>query len=245
MASGNPVGSSAGSAESAPSRLTFAQSFNSIGVFLMVYGGAAFLLGDSKPIDPETSTEAQIQAYRVAKGASIGQAYMWLGVLMLAIAALFWTFRSALDHAKAEDVKVAGTWGLLTHNRRVQFGALCIFTFVGVGVAIGSNLIAYLGQDSVMGLGLEAAGKLVTIYWLGALIGRLLGGFIHWAPQVVVQIVGGLLREPVGQRVLRCASLDDVLIWGVLALIWLAGCGFAADWSGCTIWSEPSLPGWR
>lgn len=174
----NPVITTLGPPETAHSRLTFAQAFNSIGVFLMVYGGAAFLLGDSKPIDAETATEAQIQAYRVAEGASIGQAYMWLGVLMLAIAALFWAFRSALDHAKAEDVKLEGTWGLFLHNRRVQLGALCIFTYVGAEVAIGSNLIAYLGDQSVMGLGLEAAGKLVAMYWLGALVGRLLGGFV-------------------------------------------------------------------
>jgi FHS family L-fucose permease-like MFS transporter len=174
----NPVITTLGPVETSHSRLTFAQAFNSIGVFLMVYGGAAFLLGDSKPIDPETSTEAQIQAYRVAEGASIGTAYMWLGVLMLAIAALFWTFRSALDHAKTEEVKLEGTLGLLQHNRRVQWGALCIFTYVGAEVAIGSNLMAYLGDQSVMGLGLEAAGKLVAMYWLGALAGRLLGGFV-------------------------------------------------------------------
>ncbi len=83
-----------------------------------------------------------------------------------------------------------------------------------------------------------------------------------------------ILRAPLGQRVLRYASLDDVAIWGVLALIlldwtrvgrqggflllfalaavairwlmarvseadrwyigliWLAACGFAADWAG-------------
>ena len=83
-----------------------------------------------------------------------------------------------------------------------------------------------------------------------------------------------VLREPLGQRVLRYASLDDIAIWGVLALIlldwdrvgrqmgfltafcvatgairrvmmripandrwyvsliWLATCGFAADWAG-------------
>ena len=83
-----------------------------------------------------------------------------------------------------------------------------------------------------------------------------------------------ILRRPLGQRTLRYASLDDVAIWGVLALIlldwervgrqiaflllfglatllvrrllaavaerdrwylalvWLAACGFAADWSG-------------
>ncbi|MDE2043280.1 MAG: cation:proton antiporter, partial [Alphaproteobacteria bacterium] len=83
-----------------------------------------------------------------------------------------------------------------------------------------------------------------------------------------------ILRIPFGQRILRYASLDDVAIWGVLALIlldwpraerqvgfligfaiaayamrklmprlpprdrwyvsliWLAGCGYIADWSG-------------
>lgn len=83
-----------------------------------------------------------------------------------------------------------------------------------------------------------------------------------------------ILRKPLGRRILRYASLDDVAIWGVLAvilldwdrvgrqlaflaafaiaaivvrklmqripqrdrwyasLIWLAGCGFGADWSG-------------
>ncbi len=83
-----------------------------------------------------------------------------------------------------------------------------------------------------------------------------------------------ILRQPIGQRILRYASLDDIAIWGVLALIlldwtrigrqagflvafalcsygfrklmkaipesdrwylgfvWLAMCGFAADWAG-------------
>ena len=84
----------------------------------------------------------------------------------------------------------------------------------------------------------------------------------------------GVLRQPIGQRILRYASLDDIAIWGVLALIlldwervgrqggflvafvvaayafrrlmlriperdrwyvgliWLAACGFGADWAG-------------
>ncbi|MBA3941390.1 MAG: glucose/galactose MFS transporter, partial [Sphingopyxis sp.] len=43
----NPVITTLGPIETSSSRLTFAQAFNSIGVFLMVYGGATFLLGDS------------------------------------------------------------------------------------------------------------------------------------------------------------------------------------------------------
>lgn len=174
----NPIITTLGPVETSHSRLTFAQAFNSIGVFLMVYGGAAFLLGNSQPLDPQNASEAQIQAYRVAEGASIGQAYTWLAIIMLAMAALFWMFRAAIDQSKAKGVKLEGTLGLFLHNRRVQLGALCIFTYVGAEVAIGSNLIAYLGEQSVMGLGLEAAGKLVAMYWLGALVGRLLGGVI-------------------------------------------------------------------
>ncbi|WP_296679613.1 sugar MFS transporter [Novosphingobium sp.] len=174
----NPVITTLGPTETSHSRLTFAQAFNSIGVTLMVYGGAKVLLGDAKPIDAATATADQMQAYRVEQGASIGHAYMWLAIAMLAIAALFWAFRSALDGAKAEQTKVAGTMDLLMTNRRVQLGALCIFTYVGAEVAIGSNMIAYLGEQSVMGLGLEAAGKLVAFYWGGAMIGRLVGGFV-------------------------------------------------------------------
>src|SRR3546814_13268384 len=108
---------------------------------------------------------------------------MWLGVLMLVIAAVFWMYRSAIDHAKTDAVKLEGTWGLLTHNRRVQFGALCIFVYVGAEVAIGSNLIAYLAAPSVVGWGLTAAGKRVAMYWLGARVGGGLGGFILRRPQ--------------------------------------------------------------
>lgn len=174
----NPVITTLGPVETSHSRLTFAQAFNSIGVFLMVYGGATVLLGNEKPFDTAAASAEQLQAYRVEQGAAIGHAYMWLAVVMIAIAILFWLFRSALDHAKADNAQVAGTLDLLRTNRRVQLGALGIFTYVGAEVAIGSNLIAYLGDKSVMGLGLEAAGKLVAYYWLGALIGRLAGGFI-------------------------------------------------------------------
>src|SRR3546814_10997333 len=104
----NPVSTTWGPVETSHSRLTCAQAFNSIGVFLMFYGGAAFLLGDEQPIDAETASEAQIQAYRVAEGASIGTAYMWLGVLMLVIAAVFWMYRSAIDHAKRSAERRVG-----------------------------------------------------------------------------------------------------------------------------------------
>jgi FHS family L-fucose permease-like MFS transporter len=174
----NPVTIALGPKETSHSRLTFAQLFNSIGVFLMVYGGAELMLGKESGVDPSTLSGAALQAHRVTESAVIGHAYMWLAAAMAAIAGLFWFWRSALDKAEAVDVKVGGTLALFLNNARVRFGALCIFTYVGAEVAIGSNLIAYLTDDGVMGITAVEAGRMLALYWGGAMVGRFFGGFV-------------------------------------------------------------------
>ncbi len=213
----NPIITTLGPPETAHSRLTFAQAFNSIGVFLMVYGGATVLLGGETHFDAASATPEAIKAYQVEQGASIGTAYFWLAVVMLGIAAVFWAFRRSLDHAKAEKAQVAGTLDLLKTNRRVQLGALGIFTYVGAEVAIGSNLIAYLGDQRTMGLGLEAAGKLVAWYWLGALLGRLAGGVILrlFRPgRVLTTFAAGAI----GLIVLSAISTGALAGWALVAV---------------------------
>jgi MFS transporter, FHS family, L-fucose permease len=174
----NPIIVSLGDPSKASSRLTFAQSFNSVGVFLMIYGGAQLLLGETSTIDPATLSGQALQDYRISESTVVGHAYAGLAIAMTLIALLFWLFRSALDGQKVEETKIEGTWELLMSNPRLQFGALCIFTYVGAEVAIGSNIIEYLGQGNVMGIDDKAAGALLALYWGGAMVGRLVGGFI-------------------------------------------------------------------
>jgi MFS transporter, FHS family, L-fucose permease len=173
----NPVTLLLGSPATAHSRLTFAQLFNSIGVFLMVYGGAALMLGESSTVDPKTLSGAALDAYRLSESTVIGHAYIGLAIAMTLVAALFWFWRGALDSQQADDVKLEGTFALLKRPR-LAFGALCIFTYVGAEVAIGSNLVTYLGEGRVMGLDAKDAGRLLALYWGGALVGRLFGAFL-------------------------------------------------------------------
>ncbi len=173
----NPLILQLGPAATAHSRLTFAQLFNSIGVFVMVYGGAELILGDSSAIDPATLSGEALQAFRVQETTIIGQAYLGLAVVLTAIAAFFWLWRKALDGSKVEDVRLEGTFALL-RRPRLAFGVLCIFMYVGAEVGIGSNMVAYLGDDRVLGLSQIEAGRLLALYWLGALIGRLVGTVI-------------------------------------------------------------------
>jgi FHS family L-fucose permease-like MFS transporter len=63
----------------------------------------------------------------------------------------------------------------LLKQKRFGFGAACIFLYVGAEVAIGSFIVNYLMQSSVLGVDEQSAGKLIPLYWGGALVGRFLG----------------------------------------------------------------------
>ncbi len=173
----NPLILSLGSPETAHSRLTFAQFFNSIGVFLMVRYGAEIILGEGAMRDPSGLIGDELTAYRVAESSVIGHAYIGLAIVLTVIALFFWTKRSVLDRQQAEGVAFAGTFALL-RRPRLAFGVLCIFVYVGAEVGIASIMVSYLGEARTLALTPVAAGILLSYYWLGALIGRMLGGFL-------------------------------------------------------------------
>ncbi len=174
----NPVTMALGPSKTAHSRLMFGQMFNSIGVVIMVAGGAQLLLGKGSGVDPATLSGEALTAYRISEAQEISQAYVGLAIVMTLIAVLFWFWRSALDGQKAQEIKTEGTLALFLSNRRLQFGALCIFTYVGAEVAIGSNLISYLGDPGKMGLTQDQAKWYVPLYWSSAFIGRFVGAFL-------------------------------------------------------------------
>jgi FHS family L-fucose permease-like MFS transporter len=73
----------------------------------------------------------------------------------------------------------SGLAGLdLLKRPRFGLGALCIFLYVGAEVSIGSLIVSYLKQAHVMGLEEQAAGKLIGLYWGGAMVGRFIGSAV-------------------------------------------------------------------
>lgn len=174
----NPLVTTLGPPETSHSRLTFAQMFNSLGAFLIVSFGAQYILGEETKVDVATLTPEALNAFRVSEAAVITDLYIVVAIAMVCIAGLFFIFRKALDSAEVEDVKTEGIIALFLGDKRLQFGALCIFLYVGAEVTIGSYLISYLGEDRVMGLAEKDAAKLLGYYWGGALVGRFVGAFL-------------------------------------------------------------------
>ena len=175
----------------------------------------------------------------------------------------------------------------------IAWWAVMLFVWIA-----GIELDLHLAWRHRLESGVTAGFALLTPCLLGAAVGAWL---LHWQPGWIGQqahtwqFIAGIgmacsvtalpillilmeklqiLRQPLGQRVLRYASLDDIAVWGMLALIlmdwdrlgrqlgffvgfllaawsirramrrlpetdrwyialiWLAACGLAADWSG-------------
>jgi MFS transporter, FHS family, L-fucose permease len=85
-------------------------------------------------------------------------------------------------------------------------------------------------QSTVMGLGQEAAGKHVTFYWGGAMVGRFIGAYVlrQFSPGTVLAAVGAAV---IALLVTSANSSGMVSGWSLLAIgvvPWITG--HAADW---------------
>jgi FHS family L-fucose permease-like MFS transporter len=208
----NPLISMLGVPKSAHSRLTFAQAFNSLGTTIFPPIGSILILGSLANTHASDLTGAALTAYRTQATHTVVTTYLGLAAACAIVALLVWLRRNRLMEAPLESVTFRHAFNLL-RDRRFGFGALCIFLYVGAEVSIGSLIVNYLEQSNVLGLGAEDAGKHVSYYWGGAMVGRFIGS--------------ALLRMFSPGKVLACAGAMNVLL---LVFSTLAS-GPASGWS--------------
>lgn len=208
----NPLISLLGAPQTAHSRLTFAQAFNSLGTTVFPYVGAILILGSLATVDASTLSGAALDAYRAEETRVVVQTYIGLAVALVIVAALVWHNRTKLVETPAPQVSILKAFELLKQPR-FAFGAACIFLYVGAEVAVGSVIVNYLMESDVLGLGAEAAGKHVPLYWGGAMVGRFIGA--------------ALLRMFSPGKVLACAAGMTIL----LLLVSANSTGMVSGWS--------------
>ena len=170
----NPLISMLGKPETAHSRLTFAQAFNSLGTTIFPIAGSALILGGLASVSADQLSGAELDAYRTAESQAIVHGYLGIAAVLAVVAAAVWMFRGRLRGEHHEASRGLAGFDLLKRPR-FGLGALCIFLYVGAEVSIGSLIVSYLMQSHVMGLEEQAAGKLIGLYWGGAMVGRFIG----------------------------------------------------------------------
>ncbi len=189
----NPLISMLGAPATASSRLTFAQAFNSLGTTIFPYVGSQLILGSIASTDASKLSGAALVAFRSVETQVVERTYLGLALALLIVAVVVWFQRHRLREAPVVPGKLIQAFTLLARPR-FAFGALCIFLYVGAEVSIGSILVNYLMQGSVMGITAKAAGEHVPYYWGGAMVGRFIGAYLLrvFAPGKVLTGVTGL-----------------------------------------------------
>lgn len=212
----NPLISLLGPAKTAPSRLTFAQGFNSLGTVLFPKVGAILFLSGLAAVSARQLSGAALYAYRVNQTRVVVHTYMGLALALALVASVVWANRHRLAHEAHDHSPMRKSLDLL-RQPRFSLGALGIFLYVGAEVSIGSLIVAYVQQRGAMGLSAAAAGSYIPFYWGGALIGRFVGSAVltRFSPGKVLALVscGAILL-----LLLSANSLGAVSCWSLLAI---------------------------
>ena len=182
----NPYVAILGKPQTASSRLTLTQAFNALGTTIAPIFGSILILAIAVkgPAELAAMNASDAEAYRVAEAASVQTPYLGLAAALVVIAVIIALFKlpkiEASEGASAEDG--GHNYDHLHKSawkyRHLVLGALAIFVYVGGEVSIGSFLVNYISQPSIGGMTLAEAGKYVSFYWGGAMVGRFIGSVV-------------------------------------------------------------------
>jgi len=173
----NPLISLLGPSKTASSRLTFAQAFNSLGTTIFPRVGASLILGGLAGVSAASLSGDALIAYRQQASQVVVNTYVGLAIALAVIAAVVWTRRNRLNEEQDSSGNIFHAFSLLKRPR-FAMGTACIFLYVGAEVSIGSVIVLYLMQSSVLDIDAQSAGNYVAYYWGGALIGRFIGSWV-------------------------------------------------------------------
>lgn len=183
--SANPFVAVLGKSETASSRLTFTQAFNSLGTTIAPYLGSLFILSADVKIPGEllSMNAAELYAYKFEQSNTVQVPYLVLALVLFLLAIIFSIIELPRFEKErsiiVENKNVNRANDRIWHHKHLVLGALGIFFYVGAEVSIGSFLVNYIGQPFIAGFNSAEAGKYISFYWGGAMIGRFLGSFVQ------------------------------------------------------------------
>lgn len=174
----NPFIAELGPEATSHSRLTLAQAFNSLGTTIGPWVGATLILKGGVTVNTKGLTPAALALLRKTEAHSVQLPFLGIAVVLIGVAVIFWALRNSKAPSVSAQTANLRDVARLFGRSRLMLGALAIFVYVGAEVSIGSIMTNYIMQPSVLGLVAERAGRMVSLYWGGAMIGRFIGSYV-------------------------------------------------------------------
>jgi len=224
--SANPYVSALGPESSAPVRQNLAQAFNSIGGMIAPVIAGALILKHKVVLDAATlatKSAAEQLAYKVSIASTVRMPYLAIAgaLVLLGLAVSFAnlpTIRATQEFRptkSGEGVLNQSIWSY----RHTVLATLGIFFYVGVEVGLAQFMVGYFGLPELGGMVAAAAAAFTFYYWMGALVGRLLGSWM------LTKINAGRLLGIFGLLAVSCVVIS-ICTTGKVAVFSLILCGF-------------------
>lgn len=148
--------------------VVFLQNYiGSMGAYAASVAPEAATLAEAAPVVPDP-------AARAATLRNIDAVFIGLAIFFAVLGAFIWSVRGKLT-AAITTTDTPGSPLKALNSGWALFGALAIFVYVGSEVTIGSLMTNLLHSEGTLGLPIHDAGRLVALYWAGALMGRFAG----------------------------------------------------------------------
>lgn len=179
----NPYVTILGKPKTASSRLNLTQAFNSLGTTIApIFGSMLILSVAVKSAETLSGMSAEdLAAYQLTEAAAVQNPYVILAFVLFVIAGVFAVIKLPVIEPAAPAEVSSSTTGERASAWKyphLVLGAIGIFVYVGAEVSIGSFLVNFLGEKNIAGLAEADAGKYVSFYWGGAMIGRFVGAAV-------------------------------------------------------------------
>lgn len=207
--SANPYVAALGKPETASSRLTLTQAFNSLGTTVAPFFGAMLILAAAEPALEGMSDAAM----RAQEADAVKLPYLMLASAFVVLAVIFYNLRLPVVHEEGDSSEKLK----YSDYPHLVLGAVGIFMYVGAEVAIGSFLVNFMGLANIAGMDEASAAPYIAYYWGGAMVGRFIGA---WVMQKVP--AGKVLAFNGGMVILLVAiaivAEGSIAMWSLLAV---------------------------
>ncbi len=233
----NPYVAVIGPPESAESRLTLVQAFNSMGTFFAPYFGGYLILSRTvagTSMDGTTISAAQ----RLADAQATQLPYVLVAVVLAILALVISRAKlpaigGATQRASATDRKALSLWS----HRNLVFGIPAIFIYLIAEIGVANLFISFVSQPEIGNMTHASAANYLILLWGGMMVGRFLGAFImkRFAANHVLAVFAGAaffvmigaatLHGPVAMWALILVGLCHSIMFPTIFALGIKGLG--------------------
>jgi FHS family L-fucose permease-like MFS transporter len=233
----NPYVAVIGSPETAESRLTLVQAFNSMGTFFAPYFGGYLIL--SRTVSGTTMEGTAVSfSQRMADAQAMQLPYVLVAIVLIILAGVIALAKlpvlgEATRRANAAERKQLSLWD----HRNLVFGIPAIFIYLIAEIGVANLFINFVSRPDIGNMTHATAANYLTLLWGGMMVGRFAGAFImRKAPAdkvlagfagaaTLVMVAAATLNGPLAMWALILVGLCHSIMFPTIFALGIKGLG--------------------